>query len=91
MPNDCKFTVSYNNIYRKKIAIIIRRRKNKDKAEFHFQPISTESFKKIIIGLDCNKSNLNGFIPTNVLKGTCDDFITYITEIINQSVTHILQ
>ena len=39
----------------------------------------------MIIGLNCNKSNLNGSIPTNVLKDKCDAFILYITEIINHS------
>ena len=34
-----------------------------DNGEFHLQPISSEELKKIITGLDCNKSNLNGSIP----------------------------
>ena len=37
------------------------------------------------MGLNCNKSNLNGSIPTIVLKDKCDAFILYITEIINHS------
>ena len=56
-----------------------------DYGEFYFQPISTEELKKIIIGLDCNKSNLTGRIPANVLKDTCPTFVPYLTEIINYS------
>ena len=36
--------------------------------------------------MDYNKSNFNGSIPANVLKHTCDTFIPYLTEIINNSV-----
>ena len=36
--------------------------------------------------MDCNKSNLNGSIPANVLKDTCDTFILYLKEIINNPV-----
>ena len=35
--------------------------------------------------MDYNKSNFNGSIPANVLKDTCDTFIPYLTEIINNS------
>ena len=59
--------------------------KNTDNGEFRSQPVSTEKLKKIIISLYCNKSNLNGSIPANVLKDTCDTFITYLIEIINNS------
>ena len=67
------------------ISVKIIRQKNKDNGEFRFQPTSTEKLKKIIIGLDCNKSNINGSIPENVLKDACDTFIPYLTEIINSS------
>ena len=60
------------------ISVKIIRAKNKDNGEFRFQPISTEKLKKIIMGLDCNKSNLNGSIPANVLKDTCDIFFPYL-------------
>ena len=43
----------------------------------------SQELKKVIIGLDCNKSNVNRFIPANVLKDTYDTFIPYLTEIIN--------
>ena len=66
-------------------SVKIIRQKNKDNEEFRFQPILTEEPKKIIIDLDCNKSKLNGSIPANVLKDTCDTFILYLTEIINNS------
>ena len=46
-----------------------------DNGEFRFQPNSTDELKKIITDLDCNKSNLNGFIPANVLKEACYTFI----------------
>ena len=61
------------------------RQKNRDNGQFRFQPISTEELKKIIIGLDCNKSNFNRSIPANVLKDTCNTFIPYLTEIKNDS------
>ena len=35
--------------------------------------------------MDSNKSNLNGSIPANVLKDTCDTSIPYLTEIISDS------
>ena len=38
---------------------------NTDDGEFRFLPISTEELKKLIIGLDCNKSNLNESIEGN--------------------------
>ena len=67
------------------ISVKIIREKNRDNGEFGFQPISTEELKKIILGLDCNKRNLNGSIPASVLKDTCDTFIPYLTEIVNDS------
>ena len=39
----------------------------------------------IIIGLDCNKSNLTGSVPANVLNDTCDTYMLYLTEMINDS------
>ena len=74
-----------NVLFEDDISVKIIREKNADNAELRFQPISTKELKKIIIGLDCNKSNLNGCIPANVLKDTCDTFIPYLTEIINDS------
>ena len=74
-----------NVLFEDHVSVKIIREKNKDNGEFRFQPISTEELKKIIIGLDCNKSNLNGSIPANILKDTCDTFIPYLTEIINNS------
>ena len=67
------------------ISVKIIREKNRDNGEFCFLPISTEELKKIILGLDCNKRNLNGSIPASVLKDTCDTFIPYLTEIVNDS------
>ena len=67
------------------VSVKIVRQKNKDNGEFRFQSILTEEPKKIIIDVDCNKTNLNGSIPANVLKDTCDTFILYLTEIINNS------
>ena len=46
---------------------------------------STEKLKKIVIGLDCNKSDLNGSVPENLLKYTWHTFIPYLSEIINDS------
>ena len=67
-----------NVLFEDHISVKIIRAKNKDNGEFCFQPISTEKLKKIIMGLDCNKSNLNGSIPANVLKDTCDTFFPYL-------------
>ena len=67
------------------VSVKIIREKNVDNGEFHFQPISTDELKKIITGLDCNKTNLNGSIPANVLKDTYNTFIPYFTDIINDS------
>ena len=39
---------------------IIREKKEPDHGEFRLHPISTDELKKIVIGLDCNKSNLKG-------------------------------
>ena len=74
-----------NVLFEDHVSVEIIREKNKVNGEFRFQPISTEELKKIIIGLDCNKSNLNGSIPANVLKDICDTFIPYLTEIMNNS------
>ena len=74
-----------NVLFEDHVSVKIIREKNKVNGEFSFQPISTEELKKIIIGLDCNKSNLNGSIPANVLKDICDTFIPYLTEIMNNS------
>ena len=74
-----------NVLFEGHVSVKIIREKNANNGEFCFQPISTDELKKIIIGLDCNKSNLNGSIPANVLKDTCDTFIPYLTEIINDS------
>ena len=71
-----------NVLFEDHVSVKIIREKNKDNGEFRFQPISTEKLKKIIIGLDCNKSNLNGSIPGTVLKDTCDTLISYLPEII---------
>ena len=67
------------------VNVKIIREKNVDNGEFHFQPISTDEPKKIITGLDCNKTNLNGSILANVLKDTYNAFIPYFTDIINDS------
>ena len=67
------------------VSVKIIREKNVDNGEFHFQPISNDELKKIITGLDCNKTNLNGSIPANVLKDTYNTFIPYFTDIINDS------
>ena len=67
------------------VSVKIMREKNVDNGEFHFLPISTDELKKIITGLDCNKTNLNGSIPANVLKDTYNTFIPYFTDIINDS------
>ena len=37
------------------------------------------------MGLDSKKSNLNGSIPANVLRNTCDTFLPYYAEKINDS------
>ena len=77
---------SLNNVlFEDHLSVKIIREKNTDNAEFRFQPISTDEMKKTILGLHCNKRNLNGSISVNVLKDTCDTFIAYLTEIINDS------
>ena len=77
---------SLNNVlFEDHLSVKIIREKNTDNAEFRFQPISTDEMKKTILGLHCNKRNLNGSISVNVLKDTCDTFIAYLTEIINGS------
>ena len=72
-----------NVLFEDHVSVKIIRDKNKDIGEFRFQTISTEELKKVIIGVDRNKSNLNGSISANVLKDICDTFIPYFTEIIN--------
>ena len=67
------------------LSVEIIREKNTDNGEFRFKPVLTDELKKIIIGQDSNKSNLNGSIPANVLKDTCDTSIPYLTEIISDS------
>ena len=74
-----------NVLFEDHVSVKIKREKNKDNREFRFQPISTKRLKKIIIGLDCNKSNFNGSTPANVLKDRCNTLIPYLTEIINNS------
>ena len=82
----CNIRYSLKNVLSEDHASVkIIREKSADNGESRFQPISTAELKKIIIGLDCNKSNLNGSIPANILKDTCDTFIPYLTEIINNS------
>ena len=67
---------SLNNVlFEDHVSVKTITEKNTDNGEFRFQPISTDELKKVIIGLDCNKSNLNGSIPANVLKDTCDTLI----------------
>ena len=73
-----------NVLFEDHVSIKIRE-KNMDNGEIRFQPISTEELRKIIIGLDCNKSNLNGSIPVNILKDKRNSFIPQLTEIINNS------
>ena len=66
----------HNNVlFEHHVSAKIIREKNMDNGEFRFQPNSTDELKKIITDLDCNKSNLNGFIPANVLKEECYTFI----------------
>ena len=67
-----------NVLFEDHVSVKIIREKNTYNGTFRFQPISTEELKKIIIGLDCNKSNLNGSIPANVLKDTCNTFIPFL-------------
>ena len=74
-----------NILFEDHVSVKITREKNVDNGEFCFQPNPTEELKKIIIGLDCSKSNLNGSIPTNFLKDKCDTFIPYLTQAINDS------
>ena len=74
-----------NVLFEDHVSVKIIRQKNTDNGEFRFQPILADELKNIIIGLDCNKSNLNGSTPAYVLKDTCDTFILYYTEIINDS------
>ena len=78
---------SHNIMYSFEDHISVQKiRENKtDNNEFHFRPISNEELKKVILDLDCNKSNLNGSIPANILKDTCDIYIPYLTVIINDS------
>ena len=67
---------SLNNVlFEDHVSVKTITEKNTDNGEFRFQPISTDELKKVIIGPDCNKSNLNGSIPANVLKDTCDTLI----------------
>ena len=73
-----------NVLFEDHVSIKIRE-KNMDNGEIRFQPISAEELRKIIIGLDCNKSNLNGSIPVNILKDKRNSFIPQLTEIINNS------
>ena len=47
-----------NVLFENHASVKIIREKNKYNGEFCFQPISTEGLKKIIIGLNRNKSNL---------------------------------
>ena len=59
---------SFNNVlFENHVRVELIRESNTDDGEFRFQPISTEELKKVIIGLDCNKSNLNGSIGGNAI------------------------
>ena len=70
---------SLRNIwYEDHISVKKIREKIEDSGDFRFQQISTEKLTKVIIGLDCNKSNLNGSIPANLLTDTCDTFVPYL-------------
>ena len=62
-----------NVLFEDHVSVKIIREKNMCNGEFCFHPISTEKLEKMFIGVDCNKSNLNGSIPANVLKDTCDN------------------
>ena len=67
---------SLNNVlFEDHVSVKTITEKNTSNGQFRFQPISTDELKKVIIGLDCNKSKLNGSIPANVLKDTCDTLI----------------
>ena len=74
-----------NILFEDHVSVKIIREENTDNEELRFQPVSNDEFKKIIIGLDCNKSNLTGSISANVLNDTCDTYMLYLTEIINDS------
>ena len=64
---------SLNNVlFEDHVSVKTITEENTDNGQFRFQPISTDELKKVIIGLDRNKSKLNGSIPANVLKDTCD-------------------
>ena len=69
-----------NVLFENHVSLKIIREKNTDNGEFHFRPISIEELEKIIISLDCNKSNLNGSISAKVLKDICDTFIPSLSE-----------
>ena len=67
---------SLNNVlFEDHVSVKTITEKNTSNGQFRFQPISTDELKKVIIGLDCNKSKLNGSITANVLKDTCDTLI----------------
>ena len=74
-----------NILFKDHLSVKIIREKNTENRKLHLQPISTVQLKKIIIGLDCKKRNLSELILATVLKDTCDTFIPYLTEIINDS------
>ena len=48
-----------NVLFEDHVNVKIIREKNMDNGEVLSQPISTEELKKVITGLECNKSNLN--------------------------------
>ena len=48
-----------NILFEDHVNVKIIREKNMDNGEFLSQSISTEELKKVITGLECNKSNLN--------------------------------
>ena len=74
-----------NILFKDHLSVKIIREKNKENRKLHLQPISTVQLKKIIIGFDCKKSNFSESILATLLKDTCDTFIPYLTEIINDS------
>ena len=53
---------------------------------FNFRKVSTDEVKKIILSLNSNKSSLSGSIPADILKLYCDTYLSYLTEVINQSI-----
>ena len=69
-----------NVLFENRVSVKIIKENNTDNGEFHLRPISTEEFKKIIISLHSNKSNIHGYISANVLKDTCDTFIPSLSE-----------